>query len=336
MAQPNQVQHHKKMGLNAEESNIGNYPEYLWESVETKKIPLYKVEPCSIIEGLPLTTALGVPYPHFEYLYERGSVRSEEELNQVLQLRLPEGLKDELKRRFEAYQEAVKRKESLLLPLLQEITSDPSAQWDEDFRDSCSKYIEYDFMSGHLDLVLRHRSLFGFEEEKNDEKIRKEVDFHRELSREQILEDYWKPRTPEEVLRFYPDGDSMAGFLGWGEKLEEVIEDDRKVVEGLGHTYEEISFKLREVLKGKNEDYTVKMTHGFYGYQNCPFEGCEFNRKKTCPHGNANYVITNTKSGKRVGLPGMIWHLIGAHEFFEGKETSYRVDPKQLIEVLFG
>ena len=47
-----------------------------------------------------------------------------------------------------------------------------------------------------------------------------------------------------------------------------------------------------------------------------------------------NIKIRNGDNGFKLAGPGLIVHLIGAHTFFEGFESPYRVEPRALAQLL--
>lgn len=69
-------------------------------------------------------------------------------------------------------------------------------------------------------------------------------------------------------------------------------------------------------------------TMGYRGLQECPW-GCEYERWSSF-----DFLILNRETGEYITGPGLIVHLIREHQFFEGKESPYRVDPTQLARVL--
>jgi hypothetical protein len=65
----------------------------------------------------------------------------------------------------------------------------------------------------------------------------------------------------------------------------------------------------------------------YRGLQECPW-GCD-------PEGGSfDFLILNRKSGKSVTGPDMIVHLIRKHQFFEGVDSPFRVDPARVVQVL--
>jgi hypothetical protein len=66
----------------------------------------------------------------------------------------------------------------------------------------------------------------------------------------------------------------------------------------------------------------------FRGLQECPWE-CEYD-----PWSSFEFAILNRQSGEYITGPGLIVHLIREHQFFEGLESPYRVDPAKVVHVL--
>lgn len=64
------------------------------------------------------------------------------------------------------------------------------------------------------------------------------------------------------------------------------------------------------------------------GYQTCPWD-CS-----SCLWSDLDFRIENERVGGVLKGPGLIVHLIREHQFFEGSESPYRVDPMRLVQVL--
>ena len=191
--------------------------------------------------------------------------------------------------------------------------------------------------------------------EENKEETAAWLKIKKSAARRNIMEIYWRPRTATDVVNFYPSGDSQQGFLGWGEQLEAVIAEDAQELERLGKTPNEVGMKLKEILdaafekmKGRELESVSRTpidignhiieAQGHMGYQNCPFKTCEFHNAP-CQYSSIDFKVTNKKTGEYVKGPGLIWHLITEHEFFEGKKNegkrSLRTEPAQMVKVLF-
>jgi hypothetical protein len=161
------------------------------------------------------------------------------------------------------------------------------------------------------------------------------------------------------VRRFYPNGSSQSGFLGWDERLEDVVAEDAAVLQRLRVTHADVGIRLKEIfdaywklhepwrrswLAGESAspwsdpvEIDALLVHRsyYYGLQECPFEGCEY-RDSGCAHSNCDFTISDRRGDSAISLPGMIWHLISAHRFFEGKAVHDRVEPEPLVKLLFG
>jgi hypothetical protein len=67
---------------------------------------------------------------------------------------------------------------------------------------------------------------------------------------------------------------------------------------------------------------------GYRGLQDCPWD-CTL-----IPWACFDFLILNRRSGEYIAGPGLIVHLIREHQFFEGSESPYRVEPLKAIRVL--
>jgi len=139
-----------------------------------------------------------------------------------------------------------------------------------------------------------------------------------------------------------PGHASYGGFLGENESLAEVLAADDATVQRLGVTHGQIADRLEYFVKKscewKPESISSKPRitvdgkylmdfRSYRGYQNCPWrDKAEYN--------NRELKVENTELGEAVSFPGLIVHLIRKHNFYEGRESPYRVDPEQVIRIL--
>jgi hypothetical protein len=62
--------------------------------------------------------------------------------------------------------------------------------------------------------------------------------------------------------------------------------------------------------------------------------------KLPCPFGNpgvfpkTNTTVKNLKKGKEITYTDLHIHMIGSHGFYEGKGSPFRLEPKDLVEIL--
>lgn len=138
----------------------------------------------------------------------------------------------------------------------------------------------------------------------------------------------------EKAMR--PGKDSTAGFLGKDEKLLDVLAADNDYVVGeLGLTHQDIARPLRLLAAiGEREEgeFTYRgarlKVKRYYtrGYQDSPF--------KDGTKASSEAAIVNLDTGKEVRYSLLVPDMIERYGFYEGKGTSYRVDPRKVIEVL--
>jgi len=132
------------------------------------------------------------------------------------------------------------------------------------------------------------------------------------------------------------------GFLGPEEKLVDVlVADNQLVVEELGLTHQRLAKHLHAmgaigfwqekhkrggtefIYQGRRFKVVVVM---WKGYQLSPF----MDGTRTA----ADATVQNLDNGKKLGYSLLVPHMIERYGFYEGKGTPYRVDPRQVIEVL--
>ena len=76
-------------------------------------------------------------------------------------------------------------------------------------------------------------------------------------------------------------------------------------------------------------DLTVKMfkteTTRYKGCQDSPFEDNTYT--------NAKHTVTNLENGEKIEFSGLLIDMIGRYGFYEGKGTSYRLEPSSILKV---
>lgn len=279
-------------------------------------------------------------------------INTEEALKNARAMGLPPELLEELERHYRVYREALDER------LKQEEAAQQVAREEEKKRlqatvaekqareahylEKCREIV------GDPTYTPRHLLYAQFlcEVEEDDAWSRQHApeDWERERQRfirsiqEMYWEDKYKASTPRHLLRWYPRGLSQGGFLGWGEILEQVIVEDEATLHSLGRTAEEVGEKLLEILSQKPASHQVEVT-SWLGQQLCPFPACPHGQcqkdNRPCLYADLDFVITNRATGRHIEVPGMAWHLIRDHHFFEGKRSPFHVDPALLVKVLY-
>jgi len=136
-----------------------------------------------------------------------------------------------------------------------------------------------------------------------------------------------------------PGALSRLGFLGKDESLLEILaEDNRFVVETKGLSHQELARHLHIVgalaVKNAQKDPFEFLYHGkrfkataqcFKGTIDSPFDD---GTKTNCA---AN--VWNVATGKTVAFSLLVPYMIERYGFYEGKGTTYRVDPRSILDV---
>jgi len=149
----------------------------------------------------------------------------------------------------------------------------------------------------------------------------------------------------EVETRMRPGNYSQSGFLGQNESLVEVLQNDAHELAEFGVEASELSAALGRLLETavvskrsvtRVGHYDVRIRQ-YKGSQICPFAPEPF--ENPCPGGGTklgsiDWEIRNNRRSFRLAGPGLIVHLIGIHNFFEGLESPYRVAPRALAELL--
>jgi len=165
--------------------------------------------------------------------------------------------------------------------------------------------------------------------------------------------------TPEQIVkleaRMQPGQQSNAGFLGKGESLLSVIDDDKKTLQNLNLTYEQFADRLETLTQkarhkasvlSKSCDYWKLIDKGiivedvykvswvsYRGYEHCPF-GCADDmdtsfgiawpeERHLTALSDTDYTITKrTQPNESIFFSQLHIHLIRYHQFFEGNTNN--------------
>lgn len=135
--------------------------------------------------------------------------------------------------------------------------------------------------------------------------------------------------------RMRPDRDSMAGFLGQNESLLKVLAWDNNFVQANGLTHQELAFPLlyarQHYNTGYGSDFQLNGDHfhvdmvGYRGMQPSPFDD------KTAA--SQDMTITNVDTGDKLHCSALLPDMILRYGFYEGEQTSYRLEPSAIMKV---
>ncbi|HOH47492.1 MAG TPA: hypothetical protein PLX59_06585, partial [Candidatus Cloacimonadota bacterium] len=138
--------------------------------------------------------------------------------------------------------------------------------------------------------------------------------------------------------RLQPGVLTLSGFMGTDKRYwQEIVAADEAKLEELGITAEEIADRMqyftdqswdlfdRELeLEGK---FSVE-TEVVRGKLPCPFSHAGIYRK-------AFTILTRIDTGESLRWSSLNLHLIRDHHFFEGIGSPFRLNPEDLVRILF-
>lgn len=144
---------------------------------------------------------------------------------------------------------------------------------------------------------------------------------------------------PIETLekRMRPGADSLGGFLGVDEGLNDIRARDNETVVKLGLTHQEIaSFLYGVPIWGKQRD-TQPRQFSFKG-NNYEFLVLSYLGEQQSPFGDGKSTdsetwIKNLDNGHWLRISHLIPHFIETYSFYEGEGSAYRVDPEEIVNV---
>lgn len=145
------------------------------------------------------------------------------------------------------------------------------------------------------------------------------------------------PQMKKIEANMQPGVITLHGFLGGDDRdLASIIDADSAVVRRLGLTNEQIAARMEELSKEGLEGLGefIKSESGFEvkvdsvrGKLPCPFSHPGIFAK-------INTTVRNLKLDREITYTMLHIHLIGEHGFFEGKGSPFRLEPRDLIEIL--
>ncbi len=138
------------------------------------------------------------------------------------------------------------------------------------------------------------------------------------------------------------DVGSEKGFLGADEKLLDVLAmDNRTVIEEMGLSHQELAKHLHAL--GAIGFWQLKHNRAGaeFVYQGRRFKvsmvvtkGTQLSPFRDGTDSGSNATVENLDTGKKLEYALLVPYMIERYGFYEGKGTPWRVDPKQIVEVL--
>jgi hypothetical protein len=148
------------------------------------------------------------------------------------------------------------------------------------------------------------------------------------------------PEFVKATLNMQPGVITADGFLGDDTRpLVDIIEHDEESMTKLGITFEDLVNKMQYLLdegrKGLGEPVTVDgtwivRTDEARGHLPSPFEDGIFRKVNA----EVELLIHGKASGKKMIYTDLSLHLIQKYHFFEGKGSSFRIEPSVAKEIL--
>lgn len=134
-----------------------------------------------------------------------------------------------------------------------------------------------------------------------------------------------------------PEVESHVGFLGPDESLLDVMALDNEPVQAMGLNHQQLADFLEQATTfadNRTQQYyqviEIKGRHyhcsrmGRMGSQSSPF--ADGNSSST------DFSLTNILTGDRIAFSGLLPGMIRKYGFYEGKGTSYRLDPTNIAK----
>jgi len=130
---------------------------------------------------------------------------------------------------------------------------------------------------------------------------------------------------------------ALGGFMGWDDReLYTVIEEDLKAVWFTGRSVAEVAARMTKLTK----EGTAALGNAVI------FDGIEIVVEENkglnlCPWGCTDRLDKRLTTVSRSGVDKPLkWsdlsiHMIRRHGFFEGKGSTFRLEPQDLIELIF-
>lgn len=128
---------------------------------------------------------------------------------------------------------------------------------------------------------------------------------------------------------------SQTPFLGEHDDLIDVVINDQKFLDERGITRLQIAARMKMFADGgefEDDDWKVEIIQT-KGRQYCPFD-INPDIKFEFPYGSRDIIVFNKKIQKQIKFADLLIHLIADHQFFEGPDMEYRVEPEEAIQVL--
>lgn len=129
-----------------------------------------------------------------------------------------------------------------------------------------------------------------------------------------------------------------GGFLGTDPRpVSEIIAADRATLDALDFTPEQVGQRMQDLTDAARprlgtevviDDRLVVWCEEWKGPMICPWpHGGRFDKRLT--------TVRRTDTGQTISWTDLNIHLIAKHGFFEGNGAAFRLEPGELVQILF-
>lgn len=128
---------------------------------------------------------------------------------------------------------------------------------------------------------------------------------------------------------------SDEGFLGEDEDLRKIMARDNDVVLPSGLTHQALAEPLKmawALIKRGLVNRPCIISGHRYVITGVGSLGVQFSPYNDHLSGSSNYTVTNLETGQPVSTSVLGAHLIGHYQFYQGRGTSYRTPPEDIIK----
>lgn len=146
-----------------------------------------------------------------------------------------------------------------------------------------------------------------------------------------------QPPIEQKLLdNFKPGTITKDGFLGDDDRhVHDIIKEDLLTLSRLGVEAEAIAERLQYFIEEGKKGLETKVDLGDFAVQISWDRGL-----LPCPFGEPRRqhkiiaTLVNKKLNKEIKYSQLNVHMIKEHGFFEGKGSTFRLEPEELVEVL--
>lgn len=157
------------------------------------------------------------------------------------------------------------------------------------------------------------------------------------------------------IASLQPHQSSECGFLAPDEDLRTIVHNDALFLASKNITFEQVADRLDGVMTKAialfnqkvsfslstdevffyiEKKFLVKIVSKYHGYQDCPFEKYNKDKKCTLSGSDLNFAIVDIATERILHFAGLIRHLLKDHHFCEGPKAPLRFDIEKAVDIL--